>query len=190
MNVLVACEFTGIVRDAFIDAGHNAVSCDVRETENSGPHYKGDVMEIIDEPWDLMIAHPPCTYLCNSGARWLYEEEGRWQDLIDGAVFFRKLLNTDIPKIAVENPVMHKWARKIVGRGPDFSIQPYQFGHKEKKRTCFWTKNLPELKPTNIVDDPEAKVHKMPPGEDRSKERSRFFEGIAEAMAEQWGNKQ
>jgi len=195
LNILVACEFTGTVRDAFREQGHYALSCDLRESEQPGPHHKGDVMEIIDEGWDLMVAHPPCTYLANSGVSWLYENDERWQKLIDGAVFLRELLHADIPKIAVENPVMHKWARKIVGRGPDFSVQPWQFGHKEKKRTCLWSKNLPELEPTNVVKDevddmPDREAqekHYLPPGEERSKKRSRFFVGIAEAMAEQWG---
>ena len=194
MRVLVACEYSGTVRDAFIGAGHQAFSCDLLDSETPGPHYKGDVMDIIDEGWDLMIAHPPCTYLANSGVSWLYRKENRWQNLIEGAVFFRTLLNYEIPKIAVENPVMHKWARKIVGRGPDFTVQPWQFGHKEKKRTCFWTKNLPELKPTENVkkemeklpESEQQKKHYMPPGPDRQKERSRFFEGIAQAMVEQW----
>jgi hypothetical protein len=188
-RVLVACEFSGIVRDAFIDEGFDAVSCDIRDAENGGPHIKGDVMDVLDDGWDMMVAHPPCTYLANSGVRWLYEREERWKDMIDGAVFFRDLLTADIPYIAVENPVMHKYARKIVGTGHDQTVQPWQFGHGETKRICLWLKNLPELEPTNVVDGREARVHKMPPSDDRSKERSRFFPGVAEAMAKQWGNK-
>lgn len=195
MSVLVACEYSGIVRDAFIERGHTALSCDLLPTESPGPHYQGDVRDLLDRHWDLMVAHPPCTYLANSGVRWLYEKTNRWQGLIDGAVFFRDLLYADVPMIAVENPVMHKWARKIVGRGPDQSIQPYQFGHPESKRTCLWLKNLPLLKPT---DDRSEEVMAMTPQErgkvwmaggslsDRSKRRSKFFTGIAAAMAEQW----
>lgn len=187
--MLVACEFSGIVRDAFRDEGFDAVSCDIRDAENGGPHINGDVMDVLDDGWDMMIAHPPCTYLANSGVRWLYEREERWKDMIDGAVFFRDLLTADIPYIAVENPVMHKYARRIVGAGHDQTVQPWQFGHGETKRVCLWLKNLPELEPTNVVDGREARVHKMPPSDDRSKERSRFFSGVAEAMAKQWGSK-
>lgn len=187
MNVLVACEFSNVVRDAFIDAGHDAVSCDVRPPENGQPHIEGDALDHISGDWDLMIAHPPCTYLSNSGVRWLHEKEDRWQDMIDGAVFFRKLLNADIPHVAVENPVIHGYARKIIGRGPDQTVQPWQFGHGETKQTCLWLENLPELEPTDVVEGRDARVHRMPPSEERSKERSRFYEGIAEAMAEQWG---
>lgn len=186
-DTLVACEFSGIVRDAFLDAGFDAISCDLREPENGGPHYRGDVREILDADWQLMVAHPPCTYLANSGVRWLHEREDRWQDMIDGAVFFRDLLTADIPHIAVENPVMHKYGKKIVGRGHDQTLQPWQFGHGETKRICLWLENLPELEPTDVVDGREARVHQMSPGEERSKERSRFFEGVAEAMADQWG---
>jgi len=186
VRVLVACEFSGIVRDAFLEAGHDAVSCDLLPSESAGPHHQGDVREILDEEWDLMVAHPPCTYLANSGVRWLYEKEDRWQDLIEGAVFFRDLLRAPIPRVAVENPVMHKWARKIVGRGPDFTSQPWQFGHGETKRICWWTRNLPELEPTQVVEEREARVHREPPSEDRWKERSRFYPGMAQAMAEQW----
>ena len=190
-KVLVACEFSGVVRDAFRDAGFDAISCDLRETErNSEHHIKGDVLELIEErgdEFDLMIAHPPCTYLSNSGVRWLYEQDERWKDMIDGAVFFRKLLNADIPYIAVENPIMHKYGKKIIGSEPDQVVQPYQFGEPETKATCLWLRNLPELESTEVVEEREARVHNMAPSEDRAKERSRFFEGIAEAMAQQWG---
>lgn len=186
MKVLVACEYSGIVRDAFLERGHDAMSCDILPTESEGPHYQGDVLDLLDGGWDLMIAHPPCTYLANSGVRWLYEKEERWQKLINGATFFRTLLEADIPKIAVENPIMHKWARKIIGRGPDQTVQPWQFGHGETKAISLWLHNLPKLKPTNVVEGREARIHKMPPSEERSKLRSRFFEGVAAAMAEQW----
>ena len=161
MRVLVACEFSGIVRDAFTAAGHDAMSCDILPTESPGPHYQGDVEEffhsLIPGTFDLMIAHPPCTYLANSGVRWLYENgernEDRWWEMEQSAKFFRRLLELPIPRIAVENPVMHGHAKAIVGRGPDQCIQPYQFGHGETKRTCFWLKNLPPLEPTNLVPE-------------------------------------
>ncbi|UXF50756.1 hypothetical protein 7908G4G3_22 [Haloquadratum phage sp.] len=199
-DVLVACEFSGIVRDAFRDEGYNAVSIDLQETESdSENHIQGNVLELLKHrgnEFELMIAHPPCTYLCNSGVRWLYEREERWQDMINASVFFRKLLRCDkIPHIAVENPVMHKWAKRTIGidEYPDEyrqTIQPWQFGEPEKKAICLWLKNLPKLEPTEVIRDEdkrEAKVHKMPPGEERSKKRSRFFEGVAQAMAKQWG---
>lgn len=186
-EVLVACEFSGIVRDAFRERGHDAVSCDLLPTERPGPHIQGDVLDVLDEEWDLMIAHPPCTYLANSGVRWLYEKEDRWQDLIDGAVFFRRLLEAPIPRIAVENPVIHKWARKIIGRGPDQTIQPWQFGHGETKAICWWLKDLPPLQATDEVAGRDNRVHREPPSENRWKERSRFYPGVAKAMADQWG---
>lgn len=195
-RVLVACEFSNTVRDAFITEGFRAISCDLQPPENGPPHIKADVRTILDDGWDLMIAHPPCTYLCNSGVRWLYEKQDRWQKMIEGAVFFRNLLTADIPHIAVENPVMHKYARQVIGRSHDQSIQPYEFGHPESKRTCFWLRNLPELQPTEVLAEPEGGVwenqtpsgqNKLGPSDDRWKERSRFYEGIAEAMAEQWG---
>lgn len=195
MNVLVACEFSGIVRDAFIERGHAAMSVDLLPTERPGPHYTGDILNLLKygvwTKWDLMIAHPPCTFLANSGVRWLYENgernEDRWWEMEQSAKFLRRLLELPIPRIAVENPVMHSHARAIVGRGPDQCIQPWQFGHGETKRTCFWLKNLPPLKPTNIVEGREPRVHHASPGPDRWKERSRTLQGIADAMAEQWG---
>lgn len=184
MRVLVACEFSGTVRDAFIRAGHDAISCDLLPTEVPGPHYQGDVRDILGEDFDLMIAHPPCTFLANSGVRWLYEQDDRWQHLIDGACFFRDLLEAPIPKKAIENPIMHKWARKIVDAGPSQTIQPWQFGHGETKAVSLWLRGLPALVPTSVV---EGRVHRMAPGPDRWKDRSRFFTGIADAMAQQWG---
>lgn len=187
-KILIACEFSGIVRDAFREQGFDAVSCDLLESERGEPHIRGDVLEILDRyEWDLMVAHPPCTYLANSGVRWLYEKEGRWKKMIDGAVFFRNLLEADIPHIAVENPVMHKYGKNIIGKNPEQTVQPWQFGEPETKAICLWLQNLPKLEPTEIVEEREARVHRMPPGEERSKERSRFFEGVAEAMAKQWG---
>lgn len=197
MKVLIACEFSGIVRDAFAARGHDAWSCDLLPTETeSNRHIRGDVREILHYGWDLlMVAHPPCTRLCNSGVRWLSKPPpGRTVDdmhreLRDGAALFSDCWNAPIERICVENPVMHKHAKALIVNYREFSqsIQPWQFGHGEVKRTCFWLKNLPPLKPTNIVEGRTAKVHRMSPGPNRQKERSRFFTGIAQAMAEQWG---
>jgi site-specific DNA-cytosine methylase len=181
MRVLVACEFSGRVRDAFINAGHTAVSCDLLPTDVPGPHYIGDVADLLMERWDLMIAHPPCTHLAVSGARWFKDKQ---QEQIEALDFVRLLLNAPIERIALENPIS-VISSKI--RKPDQIIQPWMFGHGETKATCLWLKNLPLLKPTNVVDGREAKVHKMPPGKDRWKKRSLTYEGIAKAMAEQWG---
>lgn len=190
MKVLVACEFSGTVRDAFIRAGHDAMSCDLLPTESPGPHYQGNIIDLLRESrrWDLMVAHPPCTYLANSGVRWLHTEAGRKAKMIGAAEFFRRLLeHRYIRRIAVENPIMHKYAVEIIGRRQDQLIQPWQFGHGETKAICLWLKNLPKLEPTNIVEGREPRVHHASPGPDRWKERSRFYTGIAEAMAEQWG---
>lgn len=188
MRVLVACEFSGIVRDAFRVRGHDAWSYDLMPCER-GPafHYECNILEILHESkmWnlDLMIAFPPCTDLSVSGARWFRQkrEDGRQQKAID---FFLALANAPIPRIAIENPIgiMSRHYRK-----PDQIIQPWMFGHGETKATCLWLKNLPKLKPTNIVAGREARIHKMPPSPDRWKNRSRTFPGIAKAMAEQWG---
>ena len=182
MKVLVACEFSGTVRDAFIKAGHDAMSCDLLPTDVPGPHYKGDVMDVIGAGWDLMIAHPPCTHLAVSGSRWFKDKVSEQAIALD---FVRLLLNSSIKKIALENPIS-VISSKI--RKPDQIIQPWQFGHGETKATCFWLKNLPKLIPTNIVAGREAKVHKMPPSPDRWKLRSKTYQGIADAMAQQWGN--
>jgi hypothetical protein len=196
VNVLVACEFSGIVRDAFIAAGHNAMSCDLLPTERPGPHYTGDVREVIGPEWDLMIAHPPCTYLANSGAHWLHRQEGRWEKMRAGAEFFRLLLDAPIPKIAIENPVMHKYAVAIVGRRQDQTIQPFEFGHPESKRTCLWLKNLPQLRSTEVLSKPDCGYwenqtpsgqNKLGPSPDRWKQRSTFYRGWADAMVAQWG---
>jgi hypothetical protein len=185
--VLVACEFSGIVRDAFREKGHEALSCDLLPTERPGPHYHGDVLEILNNGWDMMIAHPPCTYLSNSGVRWLYTQEQRWIHMIEGAVFFRTLWQADIPKICVENPIMHRFATQIIGRRQDQCVQPWQHGHGETKGTCLWLKGLPLLKPTSIVEGRKATVHRMSPSPERQKLRSLTYEGIAKAMADQWG---
>ena len=185
MKVLVACEFSGIVRDAFLKEGHDAVSCDLLPTERPGPHVQGDVLPMLRERWDLVIAHPPCTRLCNSGVRWLHERN-LWKELDEAVDFFMKCLAANALRVAVENPTMHKYAKERIGRGPDFSIQPWQFGHFETKRTCFHTKNLPHLESTNIVYERKPRVHREPPSPDRWKNRSRFFEGVADAMSRQW----
>lgn len=182
MRVLVACEFSGIVRDAFMALGHDAWSCDVLPTEQRlGNHYDGDVLGILDREWDLMIAHPPCTHLAVSGARWFKDKQ---QEQTEALQFVRALMDAPIPHICIENPISIISSRV---RKPDQIIQPWQFGHGETKATCLWLKNLPPLVPTNIVEGREARIHKMPPGPDRWKERSRTFTGIAKAMAEQWG---
>lgn len=188
MKVLVACEFSGIVRDAFLAKGHDAKSCDLLPTESPGPHIQGDVRWPLKYGrWDLVIAHPPCTYLCNSGVRWLHERDERWEKLDEATEFFKEFLNVNCPKVAVENPVMHKYAVKRIGRKHDFTIQPWQFGHGECKRTCFWTKGLPPLAPTDIVTGRGQTIAHEAPGPDRWKRRSLTFKGIAEAMANQWG---
>jgi len=196
-RILVACEFSGTVRGAFEARGYDAWSCDLLPDERgSNRHIVGDVREILGDGWDLLIvAHPPCTRLCNSGVRWLHSpppgktREDMWRELDEGAALFSALWNAPIPRVAVENPVMHKHAKaRIVGYRPQAqSIQPWQFGHPETKRTCLWLRNLPPLVPTDIVDGREQRVHRMPPGPDRWRERSRFFPGIAAAMADQWG---
>lgn len=182
MKVLVACEYSGVVRDAFIRAGHYAASCDLLPSEsNIGDHYQYDVLTLLDHGWDLMIAHPPCTHLAVSGARWFKEKQKEQKEALE---FVKILMDAPIEKIALENPV------SIISshiRKPDQIIQPWQFGHGETKATCLWLKNLPKLQPTNIVEGREQRVHKMAPGPDRWKERSRTFKGIAEAMAQQWG---
>jgi hypothetical protein len=181
MRVLVACEYSGRVRDAFRALGHDAMSCDLLPTEVQGPHYEGDVFDIIDDGWDLMIAHPPCTHLAVSGARWFKDKVAEQAEAL---AFVRRLLDAPIPMIALENPISIISSRI---RRPDQIIQPWQFGHGETKATCLWLKGLRLLEPTNVVDGREARVHKMPPSPDRWKERSRTYEGIAAAMAAQWG---
>lgn len=198
VRVLIACEFSGIVRDAFTARGHNAWSCDLLPSERPGQHILGDVLHLLarDPWWDLVIAHPPCTYLANSGAKHLYRgmkkvnghDPDRWARMRDAAEFFRTFLALACP-VAIENPIMHCHARELVGGGPSQIIQPWQFGHGETKATCLWLKGLPPLRPTDIVEGREQRVFRMPPAENRGKERSRTFEGIAAAMAEQWGDR-
>lgn len=182
MKVLVACEFSGIVRDTFRSHGHDAWSCDLLPTENMGKHILGDVVERLDLPWDLLIAHPPCTHLAVSGARWFKEKKTEQEEAL---AFVRRLLSCPIPRIALENPISIISSRI---RKPDQIIQPWMFGHGETKATCLWLKGLPKLEPTNIVQGRVARVHKEPPGPNRWKNRSRTYQGIANAMATQWGN--
>jgi hypothetical protein len=181
MKVLVACEYSGIVREAFRRRGHDAMSCDFLPTEQPGSHYQGDVFDIINDGWDMMIAHPPCTHLAVSGARWFHLKQ---QEQSEALRFVQGLMDANIPRIAIENPVSIISSRI---RKPDQIIQPWQFGHGETKATCLWLTNLPLLTPSNIVEGREARVHKMAPSENRWKERSRTYPGIAEAMADQWG---
>jgi hypothetical protein len=181
MRVLIACEYSGRVRDAFIRAGHEAMSCDLLPTDEPGPHYQGDIRDVIGDGWDLMIAHPPCTHLSVSGARWFKDKLTEQAEALD---FVRMLIKAPIERIAIENPISIISSRI---RKPDQIIQPWQYGHGETKATCLWLKGLPNLTPTNVVEGREARVHRMPPGPDRWKERSRTLPGIADAMASQWG---
>lgn len=183
MRVLVACEYSGVVRDAFRARGHDAWSCDLLPSEADPTfHIEGDVLPLLDGGWDLLVAHPPCTDLAVSGARWFPEKraDGRQQRSLE---FVRALLDAPIPRIALENPVS---IISSVIRKPDQVIQPWMFGHGETKATCLWLKGLPPLVPTDVVAGREQRVHRMPPGPDRWKERSRTFPGIAAAMADQW----
>lgn len=196
MRVLVACEYSGRVRDAFIRKGHEAVSCDLLPTDVEGPHYQGDVFDIINDGWDLMICHPPCTFLSVSGMHWTKRGLRDPQLTEDALEFVQKLLNAPIDKIALENPVSVISSRI---RKPDQVIQPWWFGHDASKKTCLWLKNLPPLVPTNIVcgrlvngrmrygNQTDSGQNKLPPSKDRWKIRSETFEGIADAMAQQWG---
>ena len=192
MKILVACEFSGIVRDAFRAKGHDAISCDLLPTESEGPHYQGDIRDILYDKWDMVLAFPPCTHLASSGARWFKEKQkdGRQQQGID---FFNLFTNLDCPKVMIENPIgiMSTHYRK-----PDQIIQPWQFGHEESKKTCLWLKGLPFLKPTNIKMLPKSGYwtnqtpsgqNKLGPAPDRAKNRSKTYLGISKAMGEQWG---
>ena len=183
LRVLVACEFSGVVRDAFRALGHYAVSCDLLPTEVDGPHHQGDVRDVLAPGrWDLMIAHPPCTHLAVSGARWF---KNKAQEQEEALAFVRLLLAAPVPHIALENPVSIISSRV---RKPDQVIQPWQHGHGETKATRLWLVNLPRLVPSNVVSGRDARVHKMPPGPNRWKDRSRTLPGIGKAMANQWSN--
>jgi len=206
MNVIVACECSGVVRDAFRKLGHDAWSNDLEGVEPEGRwsnyHLYGDCRLFLSGSsmpvarWDLLIAHPPCTYLCNSGVRWLHKAgqsktklygRKRWAAMHSAAILFRELLDAPVEMICVENAIMHRHAKKIIGRFQDQTVQPWQFGHGEVKRTCLWLERLPCLKPTKLVKGREARVHKMSPSPDRGKQRSVTYQGIADAMAQQWG---
>lgn len=207
LKVLIGCEFSGIVREAFNSYhGVHAISCDLLPAEDGRVdyHYQGDVMDIINDGWDLGIFHTPCTFLCNSGVRWLYKKETyqgipirnrqRWVDMERDALFFRATMESNIPYIANENPIPHRYAMDIIGRKYDQIIQPWQFGHTETKATCLWLKNLPLLIPTSDLKDKikslpkkeTQRIHYMSPGINRQMERSRTYQGIAAAMADQW----
>lgn len=182
MKVLVAFEYSGVVRDAFIKKGHDATSCDLLPTESPGPHYQGDVFNLSVENYDLVIAHPPCTYVAVSGNRWYANTLNR----LLGAKLVEKVWNLPVEKLAIENPV--GVLNKLIPELPKPQyIQPWQFGHGETKKTGLWLRGLPELEPTNIVSGRENRIHKMPPSKDRGKLRSKTYQGIAEAMANQWG---
>lgn len=202
MKVLIACECSGRVRDAFLAKGHDAMSCDVQPTEVPGPHYEGDVLDILYEPWDLMIAHPPCTRLANSGVRWLEvpppgkTKEDMQSALVAGAEFYKTLRNAPIKKKAIENPIMHKYAKALITIETRQVVQPWWFGEKAFKATGLELIGLPPLYPTNKLVPPESgtwehirwsTIHTMSPGPGRQRDRSRTFIGIANAMAEQWG---
>ena len=202
MKVLVACEYSGRVRDAFIAQGHNAMSCDMLPSETEGPHYQGDVRDVLGDGWDLMIAHPPCTRLTNSGVRWLHvpppgkTKQEMWADLDAAADFYMLLRNAPIPRKAIENPVMHCYARERIGNTERQVVQPWWFGEPAFKATGFELIGLPKLNATNKLTPPKAGtdehkhwswIHRAPPGPDRWKQRSRTFTGIANAMANQWG---
>lgn len=198
MRVLVACEYSGRIRDAFLKKGHYAMSCDLlpSDSKNSGDHYQGDVTKILDHDWDLMIAHPPCTYLTNAGVCHLHKDPDRWALLDEGAAFFKLLLEAPISKKCIENPIMHKYAKERIGGVKQSQVvQPWMFGHMEQKATCLWLTNLPLLQPTNIVKEEMMKLpknqrerlHYLPPSPDRWKLRSTTYQGIADAMASQWG---
>jgi len=179
MRVLIACEYSGVVRDAFTSMGHDAWSCDLLPTEQPGQHYQGSVLDILYEDWDLMIGHPPCTYLAVSGIHWNKKRPDRAAKTKEGLEFVKSLMLAPIPRICIENPV------SVIStqlKKPSQIIQPWQFGHGETKATCLWLKNLPLLKATNIVEGREQRIWKMPPGPNRWKERSRTFTGIAQAM--------
>ena len=191
MRVLIACEYSGRVRDEFLKLGHEAMSCDLLQTDAAGPHYQGDVRDVLDYPWDMMIAHPPCTDLAVSGAAWFAKKRMAGQQQAS-ASFFMMLAKADIPQIVIENPVC---VMSSLWRKPDQTIQPWMFGHMEQKATCLWLKNTPPLAPTNIVKDEmmllpknqRERLHYLPPSADRWKLRSETYLGIAQAMASQWG---
>jgi len=203
MKVLVACEESGVVRDAMIRYGHDAISCDLQETSSPGPHYKGDVRDLLDNDWDMIIAHPVCKYITNSGVCHLWEDEGctiknaeRWESLEEACEFFRLFVDHPCEKKCIENPIPHKYALELIGVNYTQIIQPWMFGHMEQKATCLWLWGLDNLVPTKNVylemmrleKKERQRIHYMSPGPDREKNRSKTFQGIAESMADQWSN--
>jgi len=188
MKVLIGCERSGVVRRAFRALGHEAWSCDLLPSDdNSKYHIQCDVLDIINDNWTLAILHPECTYLCNSGVRWLHTQPGRWWKMIQAAMFFRKCLAANAAHVCVENPIPHCYAMEIIEQRYSQVIQPWQYGHGETKATCLWLHNLPPLQATNVVEGREGRIHRLPPGPNRSRERSRTYQGVALAFAEQWG---
>jgi hypothetical protein len=196
LKVLVACEYSGRVRDAFIAKGHEAMSCDILPTDAPGPHYQGDIRDVLRQEWDLMIGHPPCTYLSNSGVSHLHKDTARWPKLFEAGAFFKLLLDAPIERIAIENPIMHKYGKQLIGgKKQSQVVQPWMFGHTEQKATCLWLKGLQKLIETNNVKEEmmalpkreRERLHYLPPSEDRWKLRSTTYQGIANAMADQWG---
>jgi len=195
MDILIACEHSGTVRDAFIAKGHKAISCDLLPTDNPGPHYQGDVRDILDLDWDMIIAHPDCTYLANSGVCHLHTDATRWEKLDRAGEFFKLFLDHPCKKKVIENPIPHKYAVERIGRKYDQIVHPYMFGHTERKATCLWIEGLPLLKETNNVKkemellpkNQQQRLHYLPPSPDRWKIRSKTFQGIADALAEQYG---
>lgn len=195
MRVLVACEYSGTVRRAFRSRGHDAWSVDLLPADDGSEyHIQGDVLPILEEGWDLMIAHPPCTYLSNSGAHWLHRQEGRWQLMEEGARFFKRFVDCKIPRVCIENPVMHKYAKAIIEMNYTQTIQPWQFGEDASKRTCLWLRGLPRLQPTEVIKKKTyanqcvGGQNRLGLSPDRWKIRSKTYDGIADAMADQWGN--
>ena len=197
MRVLVACESSGTVRDAFRARGHDAWSCDISEPDSpSDFHITGDAVPLLGLDWDLVIAHPPCTYLCNSGVRHLHSDPSRWAKMVHGAALFRAFVDAPTPRLCIENPIMHGHAKALIGCGKqDQTVQPWMFGHPETKATCLWLKGLPLLAPTDNVKaemmrlpaSARSRIHHMAPSKDRGKLRSITYPGIASAMASQWG---
>lgn len=193
-KILIGCEYSGTVRESFAKLGFDVWSCDLLPTDIPGQHFQCDVREILDKNWDLAIFHPSCTYLTNSGVCHLHKDPDRWAKLDEAGEFFKLLLNAPIPRIAIENPIPHKYAIDRIGRKYDQIIQPWQFGHTESKATCLWLKNLPKLVETNNVkaemmllpDRERQRLHYLPPSTDRWKIRSKTYQGIADAIADQW----
>ena len=199
MKILVACEESQTTTIELRRLGHDAYSCDIEPCSGGRPewHMQCDVRDVLYDNWDMIIAHPPCTYLTNAGVGWLtgkHKKPDRWDHLVEGAAFFKLFLDHPCERVAVENPIMHKYAVELVGRKHDCLVQPYMFGHTERKATCFWLKGLPPLVGTNNVRHEmvmlpkreQQRLHYLPPSKDRAKLRSKTFHGIAVAMAEQW----